>query len=125
MNTNSEPKTLKNTGEEKLHPVAAAVALRKFFRKTAKKLAPKDRAMQEDLAQEMALAVLQCKRPAARKFFCTLGEWRAKDFLRRYGDPAGGTLEDIMRREEAENERAAKDEEDPSERVLELLGVQA
>lgn len=105
MNTNSGRKTLKNTPEEKLHPAEAAVALRKNFRQIAKKLAPKDRALQEDLAQEMALAALQCKRPAAGKFFCTLGEWRAKDFLRRYGDSAAGTLEDIVRREDAEIER--------------------
>lgn len=81
-------------------PEEAAVAFYRGFRRIARRMAPNDRAMQDDLTQEMALGALQAGRPGPRRFFLVLAVWRAKDFLRRFGESAGGTLEDILRRAE-------------------------
>ncbi len=75
------------------------------FRRIAKCLCKNDRAMQEDLIQEMALAVLCVRGVHSWGYYVRLGRWRARDYLRRFGAPAGGTYEDIERARDLAAER--------------------
>lgn len=68
---------------KKLTPNEAVVRLLREFRILARSMAPKDRALQDDLVQEMALAVLQTRRMAHKTYFRRVAEWRACDVLRR------------------------------------------
>ena len=65
-----------------LEPRVAAETLLGAFRSQAENLRPFDPAMQDDLVQEMALAVLLETKSATQNFFLTLALWRARDFLR-------------------------------------------
>ena len=55
-------------------PALAAVEMVGTFRYYARKMAPKNPSLQDDLTQEMSLAVLSCKHAANRTYFT----WRAK-----------------------------------------------
>lgn len=68
---------------KKISPNEAAVSLLREFRIVARSMAPKDRTLQDDLAQEMALAVLQTRRMAHKTYFRRVAEWRACDVLRK------------------------------------------
>jgi excisionase family DNA binding protein len=52
------------------------------FRRRARQLAPNDRAFQDDLVQEMALAVLEYHKPASFDFLFNLASDRAVDYCR-------------------------------------------
>ena len=54
----------------------------KFFRRRARQLATGDRAFQDDLVQEMALAVLQYDKEASPELLFVLAENRAMDYIR-------------------------------------------
>jgi hypothetical protein len=65
-----------------LTPGAAAVELLHEFKLIACALWPEDRSTQDDLVQEMALAALQVSDEHEPGFYCRLGAWRARDYLR-------------------------------------------
>lgn len=65
-----------------LTPCAAAVELLHEFKLIACALWPEDRSTQDDLVQEMALAALQVSDEHEPGFYCKLGAWRARDYLR-------------------------------------------
>ncbi|MCZ7646913.1 MAG: hypothetical protein M5U26_16765 [Planctomycetota bacterium] len=113
-----EPRKLKRPGDVLLEPREAAVRLLGDFRRIAAKLAPRDRALQDDLAQEMALAALQAPCAHRAAFFRGLGAWRARDHLRRLGDPPVGNLEDLLREEDA-----AADDDDLDRAMARALGL--
>ena len=69
-------------------PEAAAEQLQPEFRRFARILRPRDRSLQDDVTQEMSLAVLKhrrnrpvSERPATLKYFLALACWRGKDYL--------------------------------------------
>lgn len=68
--------------EEILEPADAAVQLLDTFRILARMLCPRDRHLQEDLVQEMALSALMDPTPRTLSAYCITGMWRAKNFLR-------------------------------------------
>lgn len=65
-----------------LTPRAAAVELLHEFKLIACALWPDDRSTQDDLVQEMALGALQVRDEHEPGFYCRLGAWRARDYLR-------------------------------------------
>jgi len=65
-----------------LTPRAAAVELLHEFKIIAMALWPDDRSTQDDLVQEMAQAALEVKDEHEPGFYCRLGAWRARDYLR-------------------------------------------
>lgn len=70
-------------GEEPLiAPRVAAIEMRDEFERLAFALSPLDKAMQDDLVQEMCLAALECTKSNRRSYFSWLAGWRAKDYLR-------------------------------------------
>lgn len=75
-----------------LEPRDAAELLLCDFRLVALDLCY-DRTLQEDLVQEMALAALKISGPHTRAYYLQLGRWRAKTYLRRFGDPVLGSME--------------------------------
>ncbi len=89
-----------------LHPRQAAVELQDDFRSMARQLCPRDRSTQDDLAQEMALAILLCPEPQTRSHFRLVACWRAQDYLRWWR--AG------LRR----NQRGPREESESSSREL-------
>jgi excisionase family DNA binding protein len=66
----------------------------------ARQLAPRDRAMQDDLVQEMSLAVLEFDQPASSEFLFELASNRAKNYLRY--EAARGMLRLSEAREESD-----------------------
>ncbi len=65
-------------------PRVAAVALQRHFRAEARRLRKDDWATQDDLVQEMSLAVLEYPEPRPECFFKDIARKRAIDFLREY-----------------------------------------
>ena len=66
----------------RLHPRAAAVELQPEFRSLARQLCPRDKSTQDDLVQEMSLAVLLTREPQTASTFRLVATWRATDYLR-------------------------------------------
>ena len=64
-----------------LRPRRAAKELQSTFRNIARRLAPKKWEVQDDLVQEMSLAVLQCDQPATRSYFVHRAKSRAINHL--------------------------------------------
>lgn len=69
---------------EGVQPHVAALRLEKHFKVEAFKLRPDDWALQEDLAQEMALAVLQCAEPQPISYFKEFARTRAVEYLLKW-----------------------------------------
>ncbi len=78
------------TENPELSATEAAVALLPEFEQLAQGLRPRDRALQDDIIQEVCLAVLLLGRREAelarpqrhrRAYWLQLAEWRARDFL--------------------------------------------
>lgn len=65
-------------------PVNAVVALQRDFARFANNLRHNDRAVQDDLVQEMSLGVLQCTQPHTLAFFRSRALSRARDFLKAW-----------------------------------------
>jgi len=65
-----------------LSPREAAVQLLHEFTVIARAMWPQDKSTQDDLVQEMAHAALRCREPNTPSFYCSLGAWRARDYLR-------------------------------------------
>jgi len=65
-------------------PKNAVVALQCDFARFAGNLRHNDRALQEDLVQEMSLGVLQCTESHTLAFFRSRGLSRARDFLKMW-----------------------------------------
>jgi len=74
------------TPEAEIEPRVAAVELLSTFRVLARGLCPKDRHLQEDLMQEMALATLQCATARTASSFCVVALWRAKNYLHAWNE---------------------------------------
>lgn len=74
-------------GPRLFDPADAVERLHGSFRAVARRIAPRDAWLREDLAQEMALAVLALKRPRTLARFRTWAAWRARDYARRFGGP--------------------------------------
>lgn len=72
--------------EAEIEPRVAAVELLPTFRVLARGLCPKDRHLQEDLMQEMALATLQCATARSASSFCVVALWRAKNYLEAWNE---------------------------------------
>lgn len=70
-----------------LEPRAAAVDLQDAFRRLARALRPGDASTQDDLAQEMSLAALECAKPHTESYFLQLGVSRALNYLRWWDEP--------------------------------------
>ena len=68
---------------EQIEPREAALRFQHEFKFMAKELARRDPYLQDDLVQEMSLAVLEETEKATESFFLWLACWRAKDFLKR------------------------------------------
>ena len=68
--------------QRKFPTAAAALELQDAFRRLAQHLRPGDAFLQDDLIQEMSLAVLLCAGEHKATYFITRALWRAKDFLR-------------------------------------------
>ena len=64
-----------------LRPRRAAKKLQRAFRNIAWRLAPGKWEVQEDLIQEMSLAVLECDQPATRSYFVHRAKSRALNYL--------------------------------------------
>jgi len=64
-----------------IEPAVAAVRYQFSFGWMARRLRPEDLALQDDLIQEMSLAVLQCEKPATRKYFLDRALSRAINYL--------------------------------------------
>ena len=64
-----------------LNPRIAVLELQGSFRYFARRFANKNPALQDDLVQEMSLAVLQCDHDANVTFFIERGKSRALDYL--------------------------------------------
>ena len=64
-----------------LRPRRAAKKLQRAFRNIAWRLAPMKWDVQEDLVQEMSLAVLECEQPATRSYFLYRAKSRALNYL--------------------------------------------
>ena len=62
-------------------PFEASVTLQGKFRWFAGRMAPKDPHMQDDLVQEMSLAVLECRGTNTMSLYCARAECRAKNYL--------------------------------------------
>ncbi|HYG77808.1 MAG TPA: hypothetical protein VEK08_22570 [Planctomycetota bacterium] len=71
-----------DAGDGRLHPRDAAVELLHEFTVIARAMWPQDKSIQDDLVQEMALAAIHCREPHTPSFYCSLGAWRARDYLR-------------------------------------------
>jgi hypothetical protein len=69
-----------------VQPEEAVSRLEKRFKAEAYRLRPLDWAMQEDLAQEMALAVLQCLEPQPLLHFKELARKQAIEYLRKWDE---------------------------------------
>jgi hypothetical protein len=67
-------------------PHVAALSLEKHFKVEAFKLRPEDWALQEDLAQEMALAVLECAGPQPISYFKEFARTRAVEYLLKWDE---------------------------------------
>lgn len=74
----------RRAGPRLFDPAAAVERLRASFQAAARRMAPRDAFLREDLAQEMALAVLALQRPRTLARFRTWAAWRARDYARRY-----------------------------------------
>lgn len=99
--------------EAEIEPRVAAVELLPTFRVLARGLCPKDRHLQEDLMQEMALATLQCATARSASSFCVVALWRAKNYLeawnamsKRPGCEVSSHSVDCPRRKAREEEQA-------------------
>jgi DNA-directed RNA polymerase specialized sigma24 family protein len=106
-------------------PAEAAVQLQDHFRFEAKRLRKKDWFTQDDLVQEMSLAVLLHARPMPLCFFKDAARKEAIDYLRRwkrksripYGTPSAMRfIEPVleksnMEREEEEREKQSRQRE--------------
>lgn len=77
----------RRTGPRLFEPADAVERLHASFRAVARRMAPRDAWLREDLAQEMALAVLSLKRPRTLARFRTWAAWRARDYVRRFAGP--------------------------------------
>lgn len=62
---------------------AAAELLYPRFQAYAARLAPSDPSLQDDLTQEMALAVLRVKGLHRPRFYLVVALWRGKDYLKK------------------------------------------
>jgi DNA-directed RNA polymerase specialized sigma24 family protein len=67
--------------EEAIAPHVAAVALLDTFR-TLARLMCRDRHLQEDVVQEMALSALMDPEPRSLTAYCVSAVWRGKNYLR-------------------------------------------
>lgn len=63
-------------------PAQALERLRKPLALIAKRLAPGDAHLREDLEQEMALAILEHAKPDTPSRFLTLAAWRARNYAK-------------------------------------------
>lgn len=82
---------------EALEPRRAAVLLQKTFRFHAKRLAPRDPATQDDLVQEMSLAVLRCQAAGSRGYFIERAKSRASNYLKRQEIRSMAPLSELKR----------------------------
>ena len=85
-----EPVSAKAPAHKLIEPYEAAVKLQGSFRYFAARMAPKNPALQDDLAQEMSLAVLQCEGTSVRGYFIRRARSRALNYLE------GETLRGMM-----------------------------
>ena len=65
-----------------IHPRTAVMEMQDEFRSIARQLCPRDKSTQDDLVQEMSLAVLLIREPQTRSSFRLVAGWRATDYLR-------------------------------------------
>jgi hypothetical protein len=72
----------KADAERLIYPRVAALEMQDDFLSIARQLAPRDPSTQDDLVQEMALAVILSDQPQTRSAFRLLAGWRASDYLR-------------------------------------------
>jgi len=73
----------KETSEEQcVDPRMAAVGLQSHFGFEARRLRPRDEALQEDLIQEMSYLVLRCRTPMPLAYFKTVARLRALNYLK-------------------------------------------
>jgi len=70
--------------DRQIQPENAAVVLQHDFERFAGNLRRVDRALQDDLIQEMSLGVLQCTQSHTLSFFRSRALSRARDFLRMW-----------------------------------------
>ena len=68
--------------DEPFYPRVAAVEMANEFRSIARQLCPRDPSTQDDLVQEMALAVMLCREPQSRSTYRLCATWRAMDYIR-------------------------------------------
>lgn len=80
---------------EQLAAPDAALQLQPEFRSIARQLERRDRSLQDDLVQEMSLAVLQQKRTASLKWFLYCGVYAARNYLKRERFRGGISLDQI------------------------------
>lgn len=80
-----------------IHARDAAVELEGSFRYFARKFAKGNGALQDDLVQEMSLAVLTCDHEANRTFFIERAKSRAWDYLDHERIRGMAPLEDVKR----------------------------
>ena len=83
-------------------PATAAVELGGSFRYFARRFAPKDLALQDDLVQEMSLAVLACEQSANRSFFITRAKSKALNYLEHERLRGMTSLSEVTCRQQAE-----------------------
>ena len=76
-----EPVAVKAPVHKLIEPYEAVVKLQGSFRYWAVRMAPKNHALQDDLAQEMSLAVLQCDGASVRGYFIQRARSRALNYL--------------------------------------------
>ena len=81
----NDSKSVRDEMEVPVDPVVAALELQDHFRLEAKRLCYRDWAMQEDLVQEMSLALLKRQRtPMPLCFFKDIARKSALNFMRDY-----------------------------------------
>ncbi len=74
-------KRLHGSSKNTSSPADAAVRLQGKFRWLAARLATKNPHLQDDLVQEMSVAVLECSGDNTDSFYCVRAESRALDYL--------------------------------------------
>jgi len=94
------PQTPPAEPSEQIEPREAAVRFQFSFGLYARRLAPFDAALRDDLVQEMSLAVLQAPNAGSRGYFLQRAWWRALNYV-EYERVRGMTgLEEIEQRKE-------------------------
>jgi hypothetical protein len=106
---------------EKVQIHVAALILERHFKVEAFKLRPDDWALQEDLAQEMALAVLECAVPQHLSHFKEFARTRAVEYLLKWEEASRIPTEFGVVRQTTELDCAMDQDELPETKVASLI----